>query len=170
MFDRRSPLILGAAPLGLALAAICWLLFGAHASALTRLDDLNTRLGAAKPAGGLHVLVSGADPALPALATPLFALSTGPGAAADVAVRLDGLAITPSRRAALISIGGKPADWLEVGATRDGVTLMEVHATKVTLDTAVGFKDIDLWQGPTAAAGAPSAAPVPAPAQPPNGR
>ena len=168
MFDRRSPLILGAAPLGLVLAAIAWLLFGAHASALARLEGLNSRLVATKTASALNVVVSGADPAQPALATPLFALSTGPGAATEVAVRLDGLAITPRRRAALISIGGKPADWLEVGATRDGVTLMEVHATKVTLDTAAGFKDVDLWQGPVAPAGAPAASPANAGQQPPK--
>ncbi len=158
MFDRRSPLILGAVPLGLALAAIVWLLLGAHASALTKLDDLNARLAVTRSVGGLHVVVAGADPAQPALATPLFALSTAPGAA-DVAVRLDGLAITPGHRAALISIGGKPADWLEVGATRDGVTLMEAHPTKVTLDTAAGFKDVDLWQASPAAASSPIGAP-----------
>ena len=162
MFDRRSPLILGAAPLGLVLAAIAWLLFGAHASALPRLEDLTARLVATNANGGLHVLVVGADPVQPALATPLFALASGSGAAADVPVRLDGLSITPGRRAALISIGGKPADWLEVGATRDGVTLMEVHPTKVTLDTAAGFKDVDLWQSSPVASGPASTPSSPA--------
>ena len=148
MFDHRSPLILGAGPIGLVLASIAWLLFGAHASALARLDDLTGRLTAANVTAGQNGMAVVADPVQPVLATPLFALASGTGAAADIAVRLDGIAITGARRAALVSIGGKPADWLEAGATRDGVTLMEVQATKVTLDTAAGFKDVTLWQGP----------------------
>lgn len=97
------------------------------------------------------------------LGTPLFNLTKGAGAVTDSAVRLDGLSILPAGKAVLISIDGKPADWLELGATRDGVTLLDVKGSKAFLDTPVGFKEIGLASGPVTTA-APAA--VTAPSRP----
>jgi hypothetical protein len=106
------------------------------------LGELQTRLAAAKP----PVLnADTTDELVRAASAPLFGLTGGPGS--DVQLRLDGLAITPGSKAALISINGKPADWLDLGATRDGVTLLDVQPLKVTLDTATGFKEVTIEQG-----------------------
>jgi hypothetical protein len=101
------------------------------------------------------------DAAGRAIVAPIFALTTGHGAVSDVSVRLDGLAISRKSQSALIAVNGQPAQWLALGATRDGVTLMEVHPTKVVLDTAIGFKAVALGQQSTPA---PPPNPVTAPA------
>ncbi|MDR3511013.1 MAG: hypothetical protein P4L73_05225 [Caulobacteraceae bacterium] len=168
MLDLRSPLILGAAPAGLALAALAW--FVVRAGSGADLDNLDARLAQIK-SPAVRGLVVQADPSAALAATPLFALTTGPGAAQDVTVQLQGLAITPRRKAALVAIGGKPADWLDLGATRDGVTLMAIRANQIEVDTAIAFKTVGLWDaGSASGGGAPSAgAPASAPAAMPPG-
>jgi hypothetical protein len=158
LFDRRSPLILGAGPLGLVIAVLIWLLFGAHASALARLDQLQLRLRSA-PSTLIASSTSSTAQAR-AVATPLFGPTSGPGAPTEAVVRLDGLAITPGRKAALISINGKPADWLSLGDSRDGVTLTQVTSTKITVDTSMGSKDVALYAAAPPAAGSPTSAPI----------
>jgi hypothetical protein len=138
-------LILGAAPAGLAFTALAWLVFRGGGMVVGPLDGLQARLAADRPAPA-RTTIAPVEAAARAIASPLFALTTGPGAVSDVSVRLDGLAISPRGQSALLSIGGKPADWLALGASRDGVTLMEVHASKVILDTAIGFKEVTLGQ------------------------
>lgn len=150
MLDLRSPLIVGAGPAGLALAAVTWFLLGGGHAMTTDLDGLDAKLAAIKPRAA-HVSTASSDLSAHLASTPLFALTTGPGAVAETTVQLQGLAITPVRKAALISIGGKPSDWLELGATRDGVTLMAMQSSKVTVDTATGFKDVALWDGASSA-------------------
>jgi hypothetical protein len=151
LFSLRSPLILCAAPAGLVLSALVWMGFGA--SAITRpLDRLETRLDAIRP-GQAPIAANTAHSLAVATAAPLFGLTVGPGAVADPAVRLDGLAISPRGSSALLSVGGKPPAWTELGASRDGITLMEVMANKVVVDTAIGFKEVPLWGGSTGASG-----------------
>jgi hypothetical protein len=144
-------LILGAAPAGLAFAATAWLVFHGGMAVTAPLDGLQGHLAASRPPP-MILAVAPMDAASRAIASPLFALTTGPGAVSDVTVRLDGLAISPRSQSALLAINGKTADWLTLGATRDGVTLMEVHASKVLLDTAIGFKEIGLGQQSAASA------------------
>jgi hypothetical protein len=145
LLSLRSPLILGAAPAGLAFAAAAWLVFHGSAAVTGPLDGLHDRLAADRPPP-IRMAATPFDAVSRAIAAPLFALTTGPGAVSDVAVRLDGLAISPRGQSALLAINGKPADWQALGATRDGVTLMEVHPSKVLLDTAIGFKEVSLGQ------------------------
>ena len=141
MLALRATLIPLAAPAGLILALGLWLVFGRHPQSLDDIAGLDARLAAARP------VVAGRSMALDALAaralaTPVFALTTGPGAVADIPVTLSGIALTRTRRAVLVSIGGKPADWLALGATRDGVTLMAVTGAGATVDTPTGFKTL----------------------------
>jgi hypothetical protein len=70
----------------------------------------------------------------------------------------------------LISINGKPADWLDLGATRDGVTVVNIKPTTVTLDTATGFRDVTIAQGGPEPAAQPvsPASRTPPPALGPN--
>lgn len=107
------------------------------------MDQLEARLAAARPAAVRRDV--GPDASLDrALASPVFAMTTGPGAVTEIPVALSGLAVTKTRKAALISIGGKPADWLDVGATRDGVTIVAVSGAGATIDTQTGFRSIGL--------------------------
>ena len=177
MLDLRAPLIPLSAALGVVIASMVWLLFAGHSRVLADLGAMEQQLAAPQPAIS-RASIAQDDAAGRILAAPLFALTTGPGAVTDVAVRLDGVAMTPTRRAALVSIDGKPAQWMTVGQALDGVTLMEVQSAKVSVDTATGFKDVGLWDAPLAANGSaqsPPGAPAPAgfrlpPASAPGGR
>lgn len=161
MLDIRSPLIWAAAPAGLALAAAGWLLVGPGLIG-PRLDAQSPP-AADWPAGELQAR-SAADAVSVALANPIFLLTTGPGAVKDPSLSLTGLARSPAHTAALISIDGKPASWLALGETRDGVTLQEVESSAVVVDTLTGFKTVPLGgaggsSGQATAAGAdPTAA------------
>jgi len=84
---------------------------------------------------------------------PLFALTSGPGAVTEPAVQLLGLSITPRRQAALVSINAKPAQWLNLGETLDGVTLVQVSSTRVLVDTPVAIREAALWTGPVGKTG-----------------
>lgn len=181
MLDRRSPLILGALPVGLATGALVWLLVGGNGLATSDLALIEAKLANTAPAASAHHELS-VGLVNDALSAPLFALTTGPGAVADAVLRLDGVAKTPRHSAALISIGGKPAEWLQLGETRDDVTLQEVQGASVVVDTATGFKTIalgDATQPPPQSSAAdrsqgapptPSRSPLPAvPTTPPPG-
>jgi hypothetical protein len=133
---------------------MAWFVLGGGGGLGRQLDALEARLAAARPPVQ-HAATNAADPATRMAGTPLFSLTTGPGAVTEPVIRLEGLAVSPRRRAALISVDGKPSDWLDLGATRDGVTLVDIQATKVTVDTATSFKVVGLWD--TSAGAGPSA-------------
>lgn len=76
--------------------------------------------------------------------TPIFPMTVGPGAVTQPSLRLDGVAVTPRHSAALIAIDGKPAQWLALGESRDGVTLRSVGGSKVLIDTLVGDVVVEL--------------------------
>ena len=140
---------------GLGLGGLLWLLAGSS-PAQARLEADQSRLQALRPRSdpSTSADASAAD----VLAHPLFSLTTGPGAVADVDVRLEGLARSPRRSAALLAIGSAPAQWLALGETRAGVTLEEVDASKAVVTTALGRKEVVL--------GANGARPTPAGPQP----
>jgi hypothetical protein len=144
LFAARPPLIAGGALAGLVLAAAVWLVFRLAGAVTAPIDDLQLRLATDRPPAAPDAVSNGA--AARAVGAPIFALTTGPGAVSDVSVRLDGLAISPRGQSALIAINNQPAGWLALGATRDGVTLLEVHPAKVVLDTAIGFKEVAIGQ------------------------
>lgn len=157
--DRRALILLGAAPAGLAVGAAAWLLAAKPTGAATfsrleeRLSALESRHAA--PAIPPEGMIQGLA------ATPLFAFATGPGAVADISITLQGLVRAPGRIAALLSISGGAPDWLELGQTRDGVTLQDVSGSRVVVDTALGAKELALGQAPAAAAGDGSPPPPP---------
>lgn len=93
---------------------------------------------------------------------PLFPILSGAHAPPELAVTLQGIVRAPGRTAALLSISGGPALWLSLGEMRDGVTLEDVGATSVTIDTARGERQVALGPAdppPQLAAGAPDALP-----------
>lgn len=147
MFDFRSPLMVWGAPAGLVLAALSW--FGFHSIVYgTDLTKLEAWLREPPPA--IHGANS-VDTTLEVArvsANPIFALTTGPAAAIEPQLQLQGIAITPKGRSALLSVDGKPASWYEQGATRDGVTVMDVQSTRVTVDTVTRLRDVGLFDKP----------------------
>jgi hypothetical protein len=130
-------------PVGLAVGATAWLVAARPPGAVT-LASLSERAAAVEARRDAPRLIRPDGIVATALATPLFALTTGPGAVAEGAIRLEGLVRLPGRVAALLAIGSAPSSWLELGQTRDGVTLQEVSPSKVVVDTAVGLKEIGL--------------------------
>jgi len=135
------------------------MLVGGESSAEDRLGGAEARLAAVRLVTPTPQVLDGL--LAEAVSRPIFALTTGPGAVADVTVRLDGLARSSRGGAALLSINGGPAQWLQQGASRDGVTLRDVQSSKVVLATALGGKEVAL---------ADQAAPAPdAAARPPPG-
>lgn len=141
--SRRAALL--GLPVGVLLGALLWMGLGGASSADDRLQQDAVRLWAIplratrSPAADLTTDVA---------AHPLFALTTGPGAVADVTVSLLGIARTPKRAAALLAIGSEQADWLEIGKSRGGVTLAQVSPSGVVLETALGRKEVELGAAP----------------------
>jgi len=156
LLDLRTTVVPLAVPAGLVLALGFWLALGRNPQALKDMDSLEARLAAARPTSTSRASVVDAL-TVRVLASPVFALTTGPGAVADIPVSMTGIAVTRMRKAALVSIGAKPADWLVQGATRDGVTLMSVTVAGATVDTPTGFKALSLSDS---AAGPASASPL----------
>lgn len=155
---------------GLILAGIFWLIFGVHTTALGALNRMDQRLAALPAVTSRSLAEEGIASRI--LAAPLFALTTGPGAVTEATIHLEGLVITPALKAVLVSIDGKTPDWLTLGASRDGVTLIDVQGSKATFDTATGFKDVGLGDagpgsGPGVAAQASSNSPPGQGLQPP---
>jgi hypothetical protein len=152
LLDLRAPLIPLAALAGLALGALAWLAAGRQDT----LALLEAQLTAVSPARGSDL---GAI-APPLSGPPLFALSTGPGAVKDPAVSVLGLSRMPGRSAALVSIDGKPAAWLVLGETREGVILRAVESGRALLDLPLGVRTLRIGESVgTPAAGSASTVP-----------
>lgn len=150
----RLTLLGGAVPLGLATGLAAWLMASSDSTATEPLDAVQTKIAALrapKASAGRAGYARAAD----LIATPIFALTTGAGALREPAIRLDGISISARRTAALVSIDGKPADWLRVGEARDGVTLQTLTSGQATFETELGPKQLAL--GEQSAASAPIA-------------
>jgi len=142
LLDLKSPLILASAPTGLAVACAGWLLLAGGGPAAGSLDAAEARLGRL--------------PAPPRAATTVPAAVSAAGAelfvgTAPPIVRLDGLSRTRRRTAALLAFGSGPSQWVSLGATIEGVTLVEVGEAKVVLETVAGRQVLGLGDSTSAA-------------------
>ena len=135
---------------GIGVVCLSALLLGPPGSPLAELDHLQSRLVAVRPVS-TRAQANAPD--------HLFSFVLF-GAGSPVAVTLQGVSIEPGRRAALVSLDGAASDWLDLGETRDGVTLVDVQPSKITVDTDVGTKEVEFGQGGSVAGSAPPAAPV----------
>ena len=154
-------LLLGAVPVGAVLGALCWMLFGGGGAAAERIQSYQTRL-AAFPAMAPR-RSSATAMAAEAITRPLFTLTTGPGAVADVSLTIQGIARTPRRSAALVSLNGGTAQWLEAGKALGGILLVEVRGAQAVFETPFGRRTVTLGA-------AAAATPAPTTARPgPNG-
>lgn len=140
--DLRRILALSVAG-GLALACAASLALAGRPQARA-LEQMEARLAAFPARIGSRPALS---PALTAPKVSIFPVLDGPDAPPDIPVRLEGVARSPGRIAALLAVGGGPAGWLRLGETRDGVTLTEVGSATVTVDTARGPKIVGLGSG-----------------------
>jgi hypothetical protein len=143
------PLALGGALAGAGLICLSALVLGPPGSALAQLDRLQERLVSIRPAAAPARIRT-------AISAPSFSLF---GQSVPVTVTLQGVSMSPGRRAALVSVGGAAAEWLDLGQTRDGITLIDVRSSSVTVDTDGGTKEIQFAQGssgPAAVGPAPS--------------
>lgn len=143
MLDRRTSLILAAAALsGLVLGAAAWTLAGGARSAgrsVAEAKALFPTIRARRAMGGFS-----AGGVRRAINAPLFGLLGGREGVAEPTIRLQGIARMPGRVAALLAIDAKPSAWLGLGEARDGVTLVEVLGSKITVETAIGEREIQL--------------------------
>lgn len=143
-----------AAPIGLLIGLLAWSVAGGATAGLDRLDPATDHLMALR--APVAVARRETHRGSSVLAAPLFALTVGPGAVREVAIRVDGLSVSRRRNAALVSIDGAAAQWMSVGESRDGVTLQAVSSTKAVFDTTLGNKELAL--GEQSAASAPPVA------------
>ncbi|PVM84918.1 hypothetical protein, partial [Caulobacter endophyticus] len=157
MLDARTNLIAAAGAAGLTIGAVGWLIAGGGGA----VDEARSALSA------VSVPRSAPSDVLPPSAASAQLFGQSAGAGGDPAVTLSGLARMPGRRQALLSIGGKPAVWMNEGERVDGVILREVGGGQVTLDMPRGMVDLRLGESTGAAAvaaAAPAGGPTPSPA------
>ena len=104
---------------------------------------------------------------------PIFVMTTGPGAYKEKALQLFGLAISPGRKAALVSVDGAVPAWMAVGDMAGDIRLADVGTNAARFETPIGPRTIGLNDAAPAKPGAPGAAstatPAPTPMQPPQG-
>jgi hypothetical protein len=158
LLDRRTSLILAATALaGLVVGAAAWTLAGGAVSAekaVTEAKTLFPTVRARRATSG-----SAAENIRQAMNSPLFGPLGGRGGVADPTIRLQGIARAPGRVAALLAIDAKPSAWLGLGETRDGVTLVEVSGSRISVETMIGEREIRLG-GVAEPAGGASRAPL----------
>ena len=138
--DRRA-----ARPLGLAVGLAYWLTAGGASANADRLEPLAAQVNSlpgAQRTGAESRSLDVAD----LQGAPIFALTVGPSAVKEPSILLQGVSVSARRTAALISVDGRPAEWMAVGETRDGVTLQQVRGSRIVVDTLLGSKDVALGE------------------------
>lgn len=137
--DFKSPLVFAGPPVGIALACFGWLVFssgGPAAKPLNHAEAQLSQLPAAPRSAASLVTASSA-----AAGADLFG-----ALAAPPTVRLDGISRTRRRTAALLAFGSAPAQWVNLGSTIQGVTLVEVTDARVSLETVLGRENLSLGE------------------------
>ncbi len=144
-------------------------------SLLDRLDALPQAHGLSLP------IAKKTDLDIAALAEkPIFVMTTGPAAYKDKTLQLFGVAISPGRKAALVSVDGAAPSWMAVGDMAGDIRLADVGTNGASFETPVGPRTVGLNDAAPAKLGAGSgmsasagtsmpSTPMPAPVQPPQG-
>ena len=134
---------------GLAAGSAVWLAANAAAPQPPVLADVTTRLTQSatmsKRAGALGPSTTSYVTTL--LAHPVLQVAAGEGGA-DPKLQLEGIALTSSRRAALLAIGSAPAVWLQLDESRAGVTLRRVERQTVVVESLSGEHSLTLGAQP----------------------
>ena len=149
MLGRPSGITISAACAGVALGCALWLVLG-KAMTEPRLPETGTpsaSRGSPAQLGPDKVVAN-------AIAHPLLARPKG---YASPVVQLIGLSKGGGRAAALISINGKPAQWVQAGGAIEGVSVVGVRASGAMIETSEGSAELGLGQKFPAAAAPPAA-------------
>ena len=166
MLDARRLLMISGAPIGLAIGSAAWLMLNALTPGSAGMGDLTERLdalGAAKrdiPDRTPDMLVASL------LSHPLLQTTTAGGA--EPLLRLEGVSMTPTRSAALIAVGAGPAQWIQVGESRTGVTLRRVAPLSAVVESMSGEHSLALGGGGAASNAQPSPSPPDLAHRPPS--
>ncbi len=113
-----------------------------------RLDDLERTGRLSLDAGVANATAYQAE--VEALAQqPIFVMTTGPMAYKEKALQIFGVAISPGRRAALVSIDGGEAAWMAVGQVTGDIRLSAVGTNGASFDTPVGTRIVNLDDTPS---------------------
>lgn len=139
--------------LGLAAASAASLAFAGRPQTAA-VASIDARLSAIS---GRRPKPIGAAQALALQGPSLFPVFSGPGAAPEMTVLVQGIARSPLRTAALLSVNGAPAEWVGLGESVQGVVLEDVSSGGVTIDTPRGVREVRLGEG---GAGAGAGAPI----------
>lgn len=147
----RLVLILAGVPAGLLAGLLAWMAAGGSSAGEATLASVESQLmGLRSPP---PERVAGVLGVAELASTPIFPMTVGPGAVIQPSLRLDGVAVTPRHSAALLAIDGKPAQWIALGDSREGVTVSAVSGSKAVVDTIVGDVVVELGR---TAGGAPA--------------
>jgi len=98
---------------------------------------------------------------------PIFVMTTGRGAYKEKTLQLFGLAISPGRKAALVSVDGAMPAWMAVGETAGDIRLTDVGTNGASFETPIGSRTVGLSDSAPAKTGASASAS--ASSQPPQG-
>jgi hypothetical protein len=119
--------------------------YNPNASTLARLDTLQAR---SKPAGPKQPGgVMATDNVSGLIRQPIFVMTTGGNAYKDKDFKLFGISITPKRKAALVSVDGAEAHWVELGETESDFTLIDIGTNGARFDTPTGIRSVNLNDG-----------------------
>ncbi|EGF92859.1 hypothetical protein ABI_12970 [Asticcacaulis biprosthecium C19] len=149
--DTTKLILAGAAAAGAA-GLLLTVFADPTAGDLRRLDGVATT---AKSAVRLTVPAQAALMAPDMAQRPIFAMTTGNGALAEKTLQLVGIAISPGRKAALVSVDGAAPVWFVAGQPGGDVRLIDVDGRRARLDTPLGERMVGLNDAPpTPAVGA----------------
>ena len=99
---------------------------------------------------------------------PIFVMTSGTGAYKERAIVVSGIAVSPGRHAALISIENGPAHWLSVGDHDGDLRLDSVGMSGVVFDTPIGPRSQPITSGGNASSA--SSSPTSGPSLAPQGQ
>ncbi len=164
---NRATLAFSITVVGPLLATLAWLWTDASGAGPSALASLQAQFGetavrAKRPFPLQSPFVS------QLMGRPLFQSAQAGTSAVEPSLRLEGLAKTSRRTAALIAIGDQAPQWLEAGQTRSGVTLKSIAADSVAVATIGGLHPLKLGKAaapvaanPVPQVGPPRSAPMP---------
>lgn len=142
-----------AAPLGIVTGLAAWLLADGAGARMEALSAVEGQVKALRPPRMTGQRPGFGDGDI-LLSAPIFAVARGEGAIREPSLRIDGVSISARRKAALVSIDGSVAEWMQVGDERSGVTLTEVTSSGGILETGLGSRQLAI--GEQSAASAPA--------------
>ena len=118
-----------------------------------RLDTLE-HLGGLPAAATTHAGDGDGDDTSLMASQPIFVMTTGPGAYKEKTLQIFGVAISPGRHAALVSVDGAEPVWMVAGEVNGDIRLTAVGTNGASFDTPVGPRTVTFNDAPPSSASA----------------